>query len=96
MKKLIWASLAMLPLLAGCDAVAKGVKAAGQQTINRAARTASETASEATRRVTEGAIEQVGEAGTKSVTDAITGEEPKKETDPEKKDGDADKKEEAK
>jgi predicted solute-binding protein len=99
MKKSIWACLAMLPLLAGCDAVMKGVKSAGQQAVTRAVNSASESAAEASRRVTEGAIEKVGEAGTNTVTEAITAkkeEEPKKETDPEKKEGDADKKEEPK
>jgi hypothetical protein len=97
MKKSMWACLAMLPLLAGCDAVMKGVKSAGQQTVDRAVQSAQQTAAEASRRVTEGAIEQVGEAGTKAVTEKIaptTPDETKKETDPEKKEGDADKKEE--
>lgn len=92
MKNLLGCALlvACLPLLAGCDALAKGAKGAANQAANRAVNSANDAIADETRRQSEKVIETAGDVAAKKIT--TVGEEPKEKTEEEKK-AEAEKKE---
>lgn|GEM_PF-4310088 len=83
--------VACLPLLAGCDALAKGAKGAANQAATRAVNSANDAIADETRRQSEKVINTAGEVAAKKVQ--AVGETPAEEKTEEEKKAEADKKE---